>query len=193
MEEQLKNIIRKCEDDEKVARTCLSMGFTHIDPRLHQMLFADRNYKGGGLTTKVDYSPSFKPKITVESCEDKDTQLLLSGAKIVLSCCLTLSARSQTCSTLVFKPPSHQMAPTQHRAIRCPFQEYYIRHMDGKKGSSNVWKLQFIVEGLSLELCAKDRVGLLSEVTRILRENGLSVTRADVTTTGEKAVNVFDM
>lgn len=46
-------------------------------------------------------------------------------------------------------------------------------------------------QGLSLELCAKDRVGLLSEVTRVLRENGLSVTRAGVTTVGEQAMNVF--
>lgn len=34
-------------------------------------------------------------------------------------------------------------------------------------------------------------MGLLSEVTRILRENGLSVTRAGVTTVGEQAMNVF--
>lgn len=47
------------------------------------------------------------------------------------------------------------------------------------------------MQGLSLELCAKDRVGLLSEVTRVLRENGLSVTRAGVTTVGEQAMNVF--
>ena len=40
-------------------------------------------------------------------------------------------------------------------------------------------------------MCAKDRVGLLSEVTRILRENGLSVIRAGVSTVGEKAKNVF--
>ena len=47
------------------------------------------------------------------------------------------------------------------------------------------------MQGLSLELCAKDRVGLLSEVTRILRENGLSVRRAGVSTVGEQGVNVF--
>ena len=40
-------------------------------------------------------------------------------------------------------------------------------------------------------MCAKDRVGLLSEVTRILRENGLLVSRAGVSTVGEQAVNVF--
>lgn len=42
-----------------------------------------------------------------------------------------------------------------------------------------------------MELCAKDRVGLLSEVTRILRENGLAVSRAGVSTIGEQAINVF--
>lgn len=47
------------------------------------------------------------------------------------------------------------------------------------------------MQGLSLELCAKDRVGLLAEVTRILRENGLSVRRAGISTVGEEAVNVF--
>lgn len=47
------------------------------------------------------------------------------------------------------------------------------------------------MQGLRLELCAKDRVGLLSDVTRVLRENGLLVTRAGVSTVGEQGVNVF--
>ena len=47
------------------------------------------------------------------------------------------------------------------------------------------------MQGFTLELCGRDRVGLLSDVTRVLREHGLTVTRADVTTVGEQAVNVF--
>lgn len=47
------------------------------------------------------------------------------------------------------------------------------------------------MQGIRLELCGEDRVGLLSDVTRIFRENGLSVTRAEVTTRGSQAVNVF--
>lgn len=47
------------------------------------------------------------------------------------------------------------------------------------------------MQGVRLELCGEDRVGLLSDVTRIFRENGLSVTRAEVTTRGSQAVNVF--
>lgn len=34
-------------------------------------------------------------------------------------------------------------------------------------------------------------MGLLSDVTRIFRENGLNVTRAEVSTRGGKAVNTF--
>lgn len=71
MEEQLKNILCVCEDDKEVGCTSFAMGFTHIDRRLHQMFFADRDYEGGGVITEVDYPPSFKPKITVERCEEK--------------------------------------------------------------------------------------------------------------------------
>jgi transcriptional regulator of aromatic amino acid metabolism len=46
-------------------------------------------------------------------------------------------------------------------------------------------------QGLRLELCCEDRVGLLSDVTRIFREQGLSVTHAEVATRGARAANVF--
>lgn len=49
----------------------------------------------------------------------------------------------------------------------------------------------FVIQGIRLELCSDDRVGLLSDVTRIFRENGLSVSRAEVTTRGSQAVNTF--
>ena len=47
------------------------------------------------------------------------------------------------------------------------------------------------IQGLRLELCCEDRVGLLSDVTRIFREHGLSVTHAEVDTRGAQAANVF--
>jgi UTP:GlnB (protein PII) uridylyltransferase len=47
------------------------------------------------------------------------------------------------------------------------------------------------LQGLKLELSTGDRVGLLSDVTRIFRENGLTVTRAEVSTRGDEAVNTF--
>ncbi|KAJ0085129.1 hypothetical protein Patl1_08189 [Pistacia atlantica] len=195
MEEQLKNILRGCEDDDKVGRTSFSMGFTHVDRRLHQMFFADRDYESGGVTTEADHPSSFKPKITVERCEDKGYSVVnvqsKDRAKLMFDIVCTLTDMQY----VVFHATISSDAPYAS-------QEYYIRHMDGcildtEGEKERVIKcleaaiLRRVSEGLSLELCAKDRVGLLSEVTRILRENGLSVSRAGVTTIGEQAMNVF--
>ncbi|CAI9787056.1 unnamed protein product [Fraxinus pennsylvanica] len=145
LEEQLKNILCGCGDDEKVARTSFSVGSTHVDRRLHQLLFADRDYE--------------------------DMQYVVFHA--------TISSDGPYA-----------------------LQEYYIRRMDGctvdiEEERDKVIKCleaairRRVSEGLSLELCAKDRVGLLSDVTRVLRENGLSVMRAGVTTVGDQAIHVF--
>jgi hypothetical protein len=48
-----------------------------------------------------------------------------------------------------------------------------------------------MAQGLRLELCTLDRSGLLSDVTRTFRENGLLVTRAEVSTKDDMACNVF--
>ncbi|KAH9757311.1 ACT domain-containing protein ACR3 [Citrus sinensis] len=161
------------------------------------MFFADRDYEGGGVTTadQVDHTPSFKPEITVERLEDKGYSVVnvkcRDRAKLMFDIVCTLTDMQY----VVFHAAISSDGP--HAS-----QEYYIRHMDGcildtEGEKERVIKCleaairRRVSEGLSLELCAKDRVGLLSEVTRILRENGLSVTRAGVSTVGEQAVNVF--
>ena len=47
------------------------------------------------------------------------------------------------------------------------------------------------MQGLRLDVCAHNRVGLLSDVTRVFRENGLSISRAEIGTQGDKAVGSF--
>lgn len=39
-----------------------------------------------------------------------------------------------------------------------------------------------VMQGLELELCTEDRVGLLSDITRIFRENSLCIKRAEIST-----------
>ncbi|XP_057973442.1 ACT domain-containing protein ACR3 [Malania oleifera] len=195
MEEQLKNILRGCDDDEKVARTSFSMGFTHMDRRLHQMLFADRDYESSGVAIEADYPPSFKPNITVEHCEEKGYSVVTVRCKDRSKLLFDIVCTLTDMQYVVFHASISSEGPYA-------LQEYYIRHMDGCTLDTEGEKERVIKcleaairrrvsEGLSLELCAKDRVGLLSEVTRILRENGLSVTRAGVSTNGERAMNVF--
>lgn len=49
-----------------------------------------------------------------------------------------------------------------------------------------------IEQGLELEVRTEDRVGLLSEITRVFRENSLSIIRAAITTTRDgKAEDTF--
>ncbi|KAK7255740.1 hypothetical protein RIF29_29159 [Crotalaria pallida] len=196
MEEQLNHILRGCEDDEKVARTSFSMGFTHMDRRLHQMLFADRDYESIGVTTTdVESPPSFVAQISIERCEEKGYSVVSvkckDRAKLMFDIVCTLTDMQY----VVFHAAISSDGPYAS-------QEYFIRHVDGYMLNTEGEKERVIkcieaaiqrrvCEGVSLELCAKDRVGLLSEVTRILRENGLRVCRAGVSTIGEKGLNVF--
>ncbi|KAJ4884631.1 ACT domain-containing protein ACR3 [Raphanus sativus] len=233
MEEQLNLVIRGCEqEDEKVARTSLSIGSTHVDRRLHQMLFADRDYEA--VTTKVDACPGLDPKITVEHCEEKGYSVISVScedrAKLMFDIVCTLTDMQY----IVFHATISSNGP--HAS-----QEYFIRHKDGctldsegekervikcleaaiHRRVSELGKLThkhthlllvFLALEVFLKLLSETRFGeflkllsetqfsesyvqrtelTLSEVTRILREHGLSVTRAGVTTVGEQAVNVF--
>ncbi|KAK9104105.1 hypothetical protein Scep_020949 [Stephania cephalantha] len=82
------------------------------------------------------------------------------------------------------------------------YQEYYIRHVDGLPISSEAERqrvtqcLEAAIErrgseGLELELHAEDRPGLLSDITRIFRENSLCIKRAEISTKVGKAVDTF--
>ncbi|KAJ4850002.1 DNA-directed RNA polymerase I subunit RPA2 [Turnera subulata] len=82
------------------------------------------------------------------------------------------------------------------------FQEYFIRHNDGYALCTDSEKERVIkcleaaierrvCEGVKLKLYAENRTGLLCDITRFLRENGLVVVRADIETQGEKAMNAF--
>lgn len=48
-----------------------------------------------------------------------------------------------------------------------------------------------IKQGTRLELCTSDRQGLLADVMRTFRENGINVKRAEISTNDNTAQNVF--
>lgn len=195
MEEHLNVILRAYEDNEKAVCTSFSMSPTHVDRRLHQMLFADKDYEGGCTETEVDHTLSSKPKVTIDRCKDKGYSMVTVRCKDRPKLMFDIVCTLTDMQYVVFHATISSDGP-------CASQEYYIRHKDGFILNTEGEKEKVIKcleaaihrrvsEGLSLELCAKDRVGLLSEVTRVLRESGLSVTRAGVSTIGEKAKNVF--
>jgi len=48
-----------------------------------------------------------------------------------------------------------------------------------------------LLQGLMVDIRTDNRMGLLSNVTRVFRENGLSISRFEIGTEGEKAVGSF--
>ena len=70
MKEQLCNVLEVSEDRKRV-KTDFSVGLTHTDRRLHQMMFADRDYENSpSLVSKGDRS--IRPHITIEYCKEKE-------------------------------------------------------------------------------------------------------------------------
>lgn len=166
---------------------------THTDRRLHQMMFADRDYEqaqyadglGGKQRTNVSVVNWYDKDYSVVTIRSRDRPKLLFDTV----CTLT------DMQYVVFHANIDAEGPEA-------YQEYYVRHIDGSPVKSEAERQRVIQcleaaierrvsEGLKLELCTTDRVGLLSDVTRIFRENSLSVTRAEVSTRSGKAVNTF--
>lgn len=194
MENSLRNVLRAHRNDVKGTCTSFSIGPMHVDRRLHQLMFADKDYENDSGDVEKNNIP-FKPIITIELCEDKGYSVVNVKCKDRPKLLFDIVCTLTDMQFAVFHASVSSNGPYAQ-------QELYIRQVDGcildsKAEMERVVKcleaaiLRRVSEGFSLELCGRDRVGLLSDVTRVLREHGLSVTRADVTTVGEQAMNVF--
>ncbi|KAH7422278.1 hypothetical protein KP509_12G001700 [Ceratopteris richardii] len=192
IKEQFCNILRS-SDDNKAPKVDFSMGLTHTERRLHQMLFADRDYEGSSPHSSISYRD--RPEISIKNCADKGYSMVnicsRGRPKLFFDTVCTLTDMQY----VVFHATMDSEGPFS-------MQVYYIRHMDGctldtEGERQRVTKCleaainRRVSQGIRLELYTTDRVGLLSDVTRVFHENGLSVERADVTTQGTKAVNTF--
>ncbi|KAJ7561305.1 hypothetical protein O6H91_03G023100 [Diphasiastrum complanatum] len=195
IKEQLRPVL-KADADARIGKTDSSIGLTHTERRLHQMMYADRDYETSNeLSTSVSLSGKGKSVVTIRNCVERGYSVVnvqcKAGPKLLFDTVCTLTDMQYA----IF----HGTVYTEGSDA---FQEYYIRHLDGCTLESDAERQRVIKcleaaierrvsQGLQLELCTKDRVGLLSDVTRVFRENGLSVTRAEVSTRGDMAVNVF--
>lgn len=191
----------RIEDSEKILRiearlrnvvrgaTTTSAGGTHADRRLHQMMFADRDYErgnSGASATSVSVQNWTERGYSIVNVQCRDRPKLLFD----VICTLT------DMEYVVFHGT---IDTTGDRA----YQEFCIRHSDGSPISSEAERQRVIQclqaaidrrasQGFRLELSATDhRSRLLAEATRTFRENGLSITRAEVSTEGDMAVNMF--
>ncbi|KAJ8427221.1 hypothetical protein Cgig2_028745 [Carnegiea gigantea] len=177
---------------------------TNVERRLHQLMLSVRDFDMPGfepstsprsiLKCGVD-EEGLKAMVSIESCYQKGYSIVSvecrDRPRVIFDAVCTLIDMHYVIS---------HASISSHDGYA--FQEYFIRHRDGKPLSTECEKERVIkclvaaterrvCEGVKLEMWANNRVGLLSDITRVLRENGLAVVRADVETQGEKAINAF--
>ncbi|XP_057858024.2 ACT domain-containing protein ACR4 isoform X2 [Cryptomeria japonica] len=182
------------DNDIRSAKTVVSMGITHTERRLHQMMFADRDFERMN-TGEMILCDNVRPLVTVHNCDEKGYSVVIvrckDRAKLLFDIVCTLTDMQY----VVY----HASIGSQGLDA---YQEFYIRHADGRALNSEAERQRVIQcleaaierrvsEGLRLELCKSNHVGLLCDATRVFRENGLSVTRAAIANRGEKGVDVF--
>ncbi|XP_026387628.1 ACT domain-containing protein ACR2-like isoform X1 [Papaver somniferum] len=178
---------------------------TNVEHPLHQLMLGSRDFEGRvGSVSNNSSSPSVsinvvgdgkKIVVSIEGCKEKGYLVVRVECKdrrrLMFDTVCTLTDMQY----VVFHA---SISSHGNSAI----QEYYIRHIDGHTLISETEKRRVVkcleaaierrvCEGIRLELCANNRVGLLSDITQIFRENGLVIVRADVATEGGKAMNAF--
>ncbi|KAJ9549844.1 hypothetical protein OSB04_022387 [Centaurea solstitialis] len=191
IEARLRNVL-KGDNDIRSAKTSVSMAITHTERRLHQMMFADRDYERSPI---VKTSGKDSLIVSVQNCLEKGYSVLNiqcnDRPKLLFDVVCTLTDMQY----VVF----HATINTTEDGA---YLEFFIRHADGSPISSEAEKHRVTLclraaierrtsEGVRLELCKADKPGLLAEVTRTFRENALNVTRAEISTTRGTAVNIF--
>ncbi|PWA69965.1 hypothetical protein CTI12_AA293170 [Artemisia annua] len=167
-------------------------GQTHAERRLHQLMMADKDYE------ESTYDPGRKPYdivVAVEDCQEKGYSILNITSpdrpKLLFDTVCTLTDLQY----VVF----HATVSSKGSVA---FQEYYIRKKDGRTLTSES-QIQAITRciiaaverrvshGLQLDVRSRNRSGLLSDVTRVFREHGLSIAGVEIGIHGEKAVGSF--
>ncbi|GKU95436.1 hypothetical protein SLEP1_g8800 [Rubroshorea leprosula] len=187
---RLRNVL-KGDNDICSAKTTVSMDVTHTERRLHQMMFADRDYEREPILQHCTDSPV----VTVQNWAERGYSVVnvqcKDRTKLLFDVVCTLTDMQYVVSHATINTAGDRA-----------YLDFYIRHMDGNPISSEperqrvIQCLQAAVErraseGVRLELCTADRQGLLADVTRTFRENGLNVTRAEISTANDMAINVF--
>ncbi|XP_065012255.1 ACT domain-containing protein ACR4 isoform X5 [Musa acuminata AAA Group] len=159
LKELLCNVLRG-DHDPRMGTMTVSMGLTHTERRLHQMMFHDRDYER--VEVKEAVGNKSRPQVTVMDCSEKDYTVVI--------------LRSKDRPKLLFDT-----------ICTLTDMQYVVFHGTASAGKEEAY------QGLELELKTEDEVGSLSEITRVFRENGLTIRRAEISTEGGKEVDTFHL
>lgn len=174
---------------------------TCVERRLHQLMLSGRDFDSPASSPETETSGSDsdeewkKTAVTIENCAQKGYSIVSiecrDRPRLMFDAVCTLTDMQY----VIFHASIYSRDGDA-------FQEYFIRHTDGYALNADSEKERVVkclvaaierrvCEGVKLKLYAENRTGLLSDITRFLRENGLVVVRADIETQGEKTMNAF--
>ncbi|XP_062185238.1 ACT domain-containing protein ACR6-like [Phragmites australis] len=166
----------------------------HKERRLHQMMFDDW---GHTAATGAGAAPSCpRTEVSVTPCAER------GYTAVVVRCRDRPKLLFDTVCTITDMEYVVHHGTVSAEPCGGAYQEYYIRHVDGHPVRSDAERQRLVrcleaaierrtAEGLELEVRTGDRAGLLSNITRIFRENGLTIRRAEITSSGGEAVDTF--
>ncbi|EES15301.1 ACT domain-containing protein ACR6 isoform X2 [Sorghum bicolor] len=185
--------------------TGVSVGTARTERRLHKMMLDDRvgggeEAVGGGEERGGCGKARHKAaKVVVMDCTERQYTVVILRCRDRPKLLFDTLCALNDLQYVVF----HGTVDAEG-ASKEAYQEYYIRHVDGHPVRADAERTRLVrcleaaVErrasnGLELELEVRteDRVGLLSEITRVFRENSLSIIRAAITTKDGKAEDTF--
>ncbi|XP_047964660.1 ACT domain-containing protein ACR6-like isoform X3 [Salvia hispanica] len=207
-EERLCNVLRSNYDTNTAKLTVSPPGVAHRERRLHQML-ADQDFeKSEGSKARVVQDKSSSPLVTVSDRTEKGYTVITVRSddrpKLLFDTICTLTDMQYVVFHGVVRGGTDEAYQVTGVVFSCypKLQEYYVRCVDGVPVQSEAereriaQRLETAIErrsseGLELELCAEDRIGLLPNITRILRENNLYIKRAEISSKGGKARHIF--
>ncbi|KAL5753170.1 hypothetical protein ACOSQ2_023677 [Xanthoceras sorbifolium] len=200
IEEQLEIVVEAHHGEgerRSVRLTAPMAGRTHSERRLHQLMYADRDYElcRGCDGSFGHWKGCCGIHVCIESCKEK-------GYSVVNVRCLDRPKLlfDTVCALTELQYVVFHAAVSSKGAFAD--QEYFIRHEDGCTLDTEIERRKLtrsliaaierrVSHGLRLDICTQNRLGLLSDVTRVFRENGLSISRAEIWKNGERAAGTF--
>ncbi|GMY11940.1 ACT domain-containing protein ACR1 [Fagus crenata] len=201
VEDLLENVV-EAHDGKRERRSVRLTGptpsQTHTERRLHQLMHADGDYErccgcdGLGGEHKMGCDGTH---VTVESCKEKGYSVVYVRSRDRPKLLFDTVCALTDLQYVVF----HAVVASKGSMAD---QEYFIRQKDGCTLDTESERHRLtqcliaaierrVSHGMRLEICTQNRMGLLSDITRVLRENGLSISRVELETRGDTAVGSF--
>ncbi|KAL6874372.1 hypothetical protein ACP4OV_013392 [Aristida adscensionis] len=208
---RLANLLRG-QSDVRAGGAAAAASLTyHKERRLHQMMFDDRGHTHASAAAAAagsTPSPPPPPPPPPPACAAPRTEVSVTACAergytaVVVRCRDRPKLLFDTVCTITDMGYVVHHGTVSSEPGGGAYQEYYIRHVDGRPVRSEAERLRLVggleaaierrtAEGLELEVRAGDRAGLLSDITRIFRENGLTIRRAEISSEGGEAVDTF--